>query len=181
MFTSCFTLSFTVESMASNKVRSPVNLVAWFSLDRFWLLDQWNNVLQMNGDTTSECPIKPKWGCSRTSIDVLHKSMEVCTSKEVRTLICGRPPSVILPWPVSRECLPQEPGRIEYYNQLFCLCGHLGVCLRFKPHWMFQIYKYGKLGAGNTMPSAWDSELIYIYLIYYTNGNKKAMLSASSY
>ena len=22
--------------------------------------------------------------------------------------------------------LPQEPGRIEYYNQLFCLCGHLG-------------------------------------------------------
>ena len=23
-----------------------------------------------------------------------------------------------------------------------CLCGHLGVCLRFKPHWMFQIYKY---------------------------------------
>ena len=22
-----------------------------------------------------------------------------------------------------------------------CLCGHLGVCLRFKPHWMFQIYK----------------------------------------
>ena len=36
---------------------------------------------------------------------------------------------------------PQEPGRIEYYNQLFCLYGHLGVCLRFKPHWMFQIYK----------------------------------------
>ena len=22
--------------------------------------------------------------------------------------------------------LPQEPGCIEYYNQLFCLCGHLG-------------------------------------------------------
>ena len=22
--------------------------------------------------------------------------------------------------------LPQEPGRIEYYIQLFCLCGHLG-------------------------------------------------------
>ena len=30
------------------------------------------------------------------------------------------------PWPVSRECIPQEPGRIEYYNQLFCLRGHLG-------------------------------------------------------
>ena len=29
----------------------------------------------------------------------------------------------IFPWPVSRECLPQEPGRIEYY---ICLCGHLG-------------------------------------------------------
>ena len=27
---------------------------------------------------------------------------------------------------VSRECIPQEPGRIEYYNQLFCLRGHLG-------------------------------------------------------
>ena len=42
--------------------------------------------------------------------------------------------------------LPQEPGRIEYYYQLFCLCGHLGGggerCLRFKPPWMFQIYKY---------------------------------------
>ena len=22
--------------------------------------------------------------------------------------------------------VPQEPGRIEYYNQLFCLCGHIG-------------------------------------------------------
>ena len=32
----------------------------------------------------------------------------------------------IHPWPVSRECIQQEPGRIEYYNQLFCLCGHLG-------------------------------------------------------
>ena len=32
----------------------------------------------------------------------------------------------IFPWPVSRECIPQEPGRIEYYNQLFCPCGHLG-------------------------------------------------------
>ena len=32
----------------------------------------------------------------------------------------------IFPWPVSRECLPQEPDRIEYYNQLFCLRGHLG-------------------------------------------------------
>ena len=32
---------------------------------------------------------------------------------------------IIFPWPVSRECLSQEPGRIEYYNQLFCLCGHL--------------------------------------------------------
>ena len=21
---------------------------------------------------------------------------------------------------------PQEPGHIDYYNQLFCLCGHLG-------------------------------------------------------
>ena len=31
----------------------------------------------------------------------------------------------IFPWPVSRECIPQEPGRIEYYNQLFCLRGHL--------------------------------------------------------
>ena len=32
----------------------------------------------------------------------------------------------IFPWPVSRKCKPQEPGRIEYYNQLFCLRGHLG-------------------------------------------------------
>ena len=50
--------------------------------------------------------------------------------------------SCIFPWSVSPECIPQEPCRIEYYNQLFCLRGHLGVCLRFKPHWMFQIYKY---------------------------------------
>ena len=33
---------------------------------------------------------------------------------------------IIFPWLVSRECLPHEPGRIEYYNKLFCLCGHLG-------------------------------------------------------
>ena len=33
---------------------------------------------------------------------------------------------IIFPWPVSRECIPQEPGHIEYYNQLFCLRGHLG-------------------------------------------------------
>ena len=32
----------------------------------------------------------------------------------------------IFPWPGSRECIPQEPGRIEYYNQLFCLRGHHG-------------------------------------------------------
>ena len=31
----------------------------------------------------------------------------------------------IFPWPLSRECLQHEPGLIEYYNQLFCLCGHL--------------------------------------------------------
>ena len=30
----------------------------------------------------------------------------------------------ILSWPVSRECLQHEPDRIEYYNQLICLCGH---------------------------------------------------------
>ena len=34
--------------------------------------------------------------------------------------------NVIFPWPVSRECIPQEPGRIEYYNQLFSPRGHLG-------------------------------------------------------
>ena len=48
----------------------------------------------------------------------------------------------IFPWPVSRECLPQEPGRIEYYNQLYLsMWSSWGVCLRFKPHWMCQIYK----------------------------------------
>ena len=30
---------------------------------------------------------------------------------------------IIFPWPGSRECIPQDPGRIEYYNQLFCLRG----------------------------------------------------------
>ena len=49
---------------------------------------------------------------------------------------------IILPWPVSRECIPQESGRIEYSNQLSGYVVILGVCLRFKPHWMFQIYKY---------------------------------------
>ena len=109
MFTSCCTLSFTVESMASNKVRTPVNLVAWLSLDRLWLLDQWNNVLQMNGDTTSECPIKPKWGCRCTLIDVLHTSVEVRTLKEVRTLICGLPPPA--DW-VNLTC----SGSIRFYS-----------------------------------------------------------------
>ena len=37
-----------------------------------------------------------------------------------------RPIRHIFPWPGSRECIPQEPGRIEYYNQLFRLRGHLG-------------------------------------------------------
>ena len=32
----------------------------------------------------------------------------------------------IFPRPVSRECIPQEPGRIEYYNQLFCVRGNIG-------------------------------------------------------
>ena len=31
-----------------------------------------------------------------------------------------------LPLASIMRVLPQEPGRIEYYNQLFCLCGHLG-------------------------------------------------------
>ena len=51
-------------------------------------------------------------------------------------------PNCIFPWPVSCECIPHESGCIEYYNQLFYRCGHLGGCLRFKPLWMFQIYKY---------------------------------------
>ena len=46
-------------------------------------------------------------------------------------------------WPVSRECTPQEPGRIEYYISYSVYVVILVVCLRFKPHWMFQIYKYG--------------------------------------
>ena len=50
----------------------------------------------------------------------------------------------IFPWPVSRECIPQEPGRVISsttisYSVYVVI---LGVCLRFKPHWMFQIYKY---------------------------------------
>ena len=53
-----------------------------------------------------------------------------------------RPRICIFPWPVSRKCLPQEPGRIEYsIISYICLCVILGVCLRFKPHWMFQIYR----------------------------------------
>ena len=56
----------------------------------------------------------------------------------------------ILPWPVSRECLSHEPDRayrmsltvssttISYSAYVVILW----VCLRFKPHWMFQIYKY---------------------------------------
>ena len=31
-----------------------------------------------------------------------------------------------LPLASLTRVLPQEPDRIEYYNQLFCLCGHLG-------------------------------------------------------
>ena len=51
--------------------------------------------------------------------------------------------SPILPWSVSRECLTHEPGRIEHYKQLYLsMWSSWGEgCLRFKPHWMFQIYK----------------------------------------
>ena len=49
---------------------------------------------------------------------------------------------------------PQEPGRIKYYNQLFCLRGHLGGCLRFKPHCMFQIYQYVMKGPEELTPCA---------------------------
>ena len=31
-----------------------------------------------------------------------------------------------LPLASLTQVLPHERGRIEYYNQLFCLCGHLG-------------------------------------------------------
>ena len=31
-----------------------------------------------------------------------------------------------LPLASLMRVLTHEPGRIEYYNQLFCLCGHLG-------------------------------------------------------
>ena len=31
-----------------------------------------------------------------------------------------------LPVASLTRVLPQEPGRSEYYDQLFCLCGHLG-------------------------------------------------------
>ena len=49
---------------------------------------------------------------------------------------------VIFPWPVSRECyrrsLAVSSTTISYAVYVVIL----GVCLRFKPHWMFQIYKY---------------------------------------
>ena len=45
---------------------------------------------------------------------------------------------LIFPWPVSRECLPQEPSRIEYNNHFYLSMWSFWGCLRFKPHWMFQ-------------------------------------------
>ena len=48
----------------------------------------------------------------------------------------------IFSWPVSRECyrrsLAVSSTTISYSVDVVIL----GGCLRFKPHWMFQIYKY---------------------------------------
>ena len=37
--------------------------------------------------------------------------------KENTQFLCAELEFSIFPWPVSRECIPQEPGRIEYHNQ----------------------------------------------------------------
>ena len=45
----------------------------------------------------------------------------------------------IFRWPVSRECYRRTwPSTTISYSVYVVI---LGVCLRFKPHWMFQIYK----------------------------------------
>ena len=48
----------------------------------------------------------------------------------------------IFPWPVSRECYRRSlaVSRTTISYSVYVVI--LGVCLRFKPHWMLQIYKY---------------------------------------
>ena len=42
-------------------------------------------------------------------------------SQAIKCGMCCKTPTFDQP-----RVLPQEPGCIEYYNQLFCPCGHLG-------------------------------------------------------
>ena len=56
--------------------------------------------------------------------------------------------NLIFPWPVSHECYHRSLAvSHECYRRSLAVSsttsvyvGILGVCLRFKPHWMFQIY-----------------------------------------
>ena len=53
------------------------------------------------------------------------KRTTVCNTYLIILLQTTQLNNHIFPWPVSRECIPQEPGRIEYYDQLLCLRDHL--------------------------------------------------------
>ena len=47
----------------------------------------------------------------------------------------------IFPWPVSRECYRRSLAVSSTTIRYSVYVVILGMCLRFKPHWMFQIYK----------------------------------------
>ena len=82
--------------------------------------------------------------------------------------------------PLDTRVLPQEPGRIELQPQsgiLSCVV-ILGVCLRFKPHWMFPIYNKvvkgheeltscAALGGNFRLPNQQDSFKLFLHL-YFT-------------
>ena len=116
---------------------------------------------------------------------------------------CWPVPAMVMdisPWPVSpsayRRSLAVSSTTISYSVYVVIL----GVCLRFKPHWMFQIYKYVKEGREELTSC---SSLMHSHMfplldvlgishlcsdvntmrfrasVYHTNGSKQAMLSAN--
>ena len=60
------------------------------------------------------------------SCEICHKYQFGFLIMQCSHMIILQQLQLIFPWPSSRECIPQQPGPNEYYNQLFCLLGHLG-------------------------------------------------------